>query len=312
VKQISLLISPEVKSAFFNEYIECSLAELNYCFPTVKANYNSVGNIDLISFEIDESLLQDLSKLSFFQGAFENIDNKLIPLDITPEFKLHDNFIFGSKFKGKTNERFTQMMLNIGLASIEKKDKVKVLDPMCGRGTSLLWSMRYGYNAKGIEVDAKSILDINQIVKKWSKVCEVPSKVTEGFISKKTKSNVGKFLEFSSQGNNMKVIIGNSIDSSSLLRDEKFDLIITDIPYGIQHLSNKGAINPIKTLEQCLPEWIKCLNEKGAIVIGFNANNPKRKNLENLISNLGFSEIEFKIPHRMSESIVRDVIILKK
>ena len=312
MKTISLLISPEAKSAFFKEYIDCALEEINFCFPNLKSKYYSVGNLDFIKLSIEDGEFSKLSRLSFFQGLFENNEGELSALDIAPEFKLHENFIFGSKFKGKTNERFTQMMINVGLASVTKVENNKILDPMCGRATTLLWAMRYGLNAKGVEVDAKATADIVQIVKKWSKVCEISSKVKEGYISKKTKSNVGKFLEFSSQGNNMKVVTGNSTDAARLLGNEKFDLIISDIPYGIQHLSNNGSKNPFVTLEQCLPEWGRCLSKGGSIVIGFNSNNPKRNKLLELSNSLGFEVLDFSIPHRMSESIVRDVIILKK
>lgn len=312
MKTVSLLISPEVKGAYFKEYIDCALVELNFCFPNLTPKYSSIGNLDFIRFNIEEDLIQGLTKLSFFQGVFENDGDRLVALDISPKFKLHDNFIFGSKFRGKTNERFTQMMINVGLASVDKVENVKILDPMCGRGTTLLWAMRYGFNAKGVEVDPKATAEINQIVKKWSKVCEISSNVKEGFISKKTKSNIGKFLEFQSQGNSLKVVTGDSSDARTLLGNEKFNLIISDIPYGIQHHTNNGAKNPAATLEKCLPEWGECLAKGGSILIGFNSNNPRRAKFEDLAKSLGFEIIEFSIPHRMSESIIRDVIILKK
>ena len=174
------------------------------------------------------------------------------------------------------------MMLNVGLASIDKNKDVKILDPMCGRATTMLWSLRYGFNSKGIEVEPKALPDINQIVKKWSKISKISSKVREGFVGKKTKNRVGKFLEFSAQGNSFKAIVGNSSDTSTLLNRQQFDLIITDIPYGIQHRASKGAKNPMNMLELCLPEWSKCLGDKGSMVIGFNSNNPKRKKLVEL------------------------------
>ena len=131
------------------------------------------------------------------------------------------------------------------------------------------------------------------------------------FIYKKTKSNVGKFLDVKSESGSFRMITGDSIQSSELLRKEKFDLIISDIPYGIQHLASKKSKNPYATIEDSFSEWKKCLSTQGSIVIGFNSNNPKRSKLLELAEAFELVEFPFKSEHRMSESIVRDVLILK-
>jgi SAM-dependent methyltransferase len=312
MKNISLLISPEVKSAYFSEFVDVAKKELTYCIDNIQPIHSKVGGLNFLEFQAKEESLKDLTKLSFFQGVFENKGNSLIPMDLTPDFLLHDNFIFGSKFKGKTNERFTQLMINIGLASIENKKDTKILDPMCGRATTLLWSLRYGYNAKGIEIDPKAPQDIKQIVKKWSKVNSISITTNEGSISKKSKSNVGKFLEVKSKSNNFKVVTGSSTECEKLLSSETFDLIISDIPYGIQHLSSKKSINPLDTLDSSLASWKNVLKESGRIIIGFNSNNPKRNDFIELSKKYELVVEDFSAPHRMSESIVRDIIILKK
>lgn len=311
MKHIYLLISPEVKGAYFADYIECSLSELLYCVKDINAEVISIGLLNFISFQISEERLSELTKLSFYQGIFEYDDGKLSPLDISPAFGLHDSFIFGSKFKGKTNERFTQMMINVGIASIDKKAKIKLLDPMCGRATTLLWSMRYGMSSKGVELDSKALGDIKQIVRKWSKICSVSIKTKDGFISKKAKSSGGKFLEVVSKETNFKVVTGNTENTGDLLSNERFDLIVSDLPYGIQHAAVKGTKNPLATLEVCLPVWKDSLSDGGVIVLGFNANNPRRKVLEQLAESFDLEVVDFTASHRMSESIVRDIIVLK-
>ena len=128
MKEVSAIISPEVKSAYFEQYIECAINELSLCLniEREKIGYKRVSEMDFLNFQIEEDNLQDLSRLSFFQGIFINTeDGRLCPIDIKSDFNLHYNFIFGSKFKGKTNERFTQMMINVGLASIDKKSEIK-------------------------------------------------------------------------------------------------------------------------------------------------------------------------------------------
>jgi DNA modification methylase len=311
MKTISILISPEIKAAYFKEFIDCAEVEFKSCLPHLEIERINHGPLHFFKSVMSEEDLKNISKLSFFQGAFEESENGLIPLSTSPEFKLHDNFIFASKFKGKTNERFTQLMLNIGLSTLENKNDIKVLDPMCGRATTLLWAMRYGLNAKGVEIDPRALMDINQIVKKWSKVCEINSHCKEGSVGKKTKTGVGKFLEFHCQQNNLKVITGDSTECTKLLSSEKFDLLISDIPYGVQHRTNGGSKNPLETLDLCLKEWKKCLKPNGSIVIGYNSNNPKRNDFIDTAKKYNLIALSTTLPHRMSESIVRDILILK-
>ncbi|WP_127717173.1 TRM11 family methyltransferase [Halobacteriovorax sp. HLS] len=311
MKKISLLISPEIKSAYFAQYTECALAELQFCFPGLEARLNSIGLLDFIDIEVDQETLEEISYMSFFHGAFEQIDGTLKPLDLKAQFSLHDNFIFGSKFKGKTNERFTQLMINLGKASINNKENIKVLDPMCGRATTLLWCLRYGIISKGIELDPRAIMDVTQIVKKWSKICSIRTTIKDGFVGKKNKLGLGKFIEVSHEKNHFKMISGNSANCSELLSSERFDLIITDIPYGIQHRTDNGLNNPFDAIDISLAQWKKCLKKDGSIVIGYNSNNPKRDVVIELAQKHSMLALEFNIAHRMSESIVRDVIILK-
>ncbi len=63
------------------------------------------------------------------------------------------------KYKGKTNEVFTSALLHIALLSGEfwNQEKISVLDPMCGRGTTLFSALTFGYIAHGIEIDEADV-----------------------------------------------------------------------------------------------------------------------------------------------------------
>ena len=54
-------------------------------------------------------------------------------------FSFIQDFMFGTKYRGKTHELLTQYMLNLGLFHLRptRTQKVTLLDPMCGRGTTL-------------------------------------------------------------------------------------------------------------------------------------------------------------------------------
>ncbi|MBN2343017.1 MAG: hypothetical protein JXR45_16085 [Deltaproteobacteria bacterium] len=308
-------ISPEVKSAYFADYIEVAQQEWMYVFPNVEPEIRHIG--PLVFFDVNHEHINstDIMRLSFAQGIFEMPVEKerdgLRPCDTSADFRLHEDFVFGSKFKGKTNERLTQMLLNLGLSTIGTSgdENVKVLDPMCGRATTLLWALRYGISAKGLEQDRKSIEDVHRMLKKWSKIHKQKHQLNEGHVGGGMKKKDGRFLEFRTNDTSLKLVTGDARSADAIFRQEKFDLIISDLPYGVQHTTRDKTKNPMAVLRECASPWKRCLKENGAMVLAFNRNNPKRDDLVDIFENEKLTALPFSAPHRMSESIVRDVVI---
>jgi tRNA G10 N-methylase Trm11 len=63
------------------------------------------------------------------------------------------------KYPGKTNEQFTRLLINVTLASVRRSSggPVSILDPLCGRGTTLSTAMILGHNAAGVEAEPKAL-----------------------------------------------------------------------------------------------------------------------------------------------------------
>ncbi|MDH5601092.1 MAG: hypothetical protein OEY78_07280 [Gammaproteobacteria bacterium] len=311
MKKIALQISPEAKAAYFSDFIKVAKKELLAVVGDITVNHINKGSLNFFELEIKHEDFERLLKLSFVQGIYA-IDSELLqPLDITADFPLHDDFIFGSKFKGKTNERLTQMLINVGLATINAKPEqgISLLDPMCGRATTLLWAMQYGIKARGIEQDPKALEDIHRNLKKWTKLHRQKHKISDGFIGGSKKN--GKFIDFTSADTGMRVVNGDARNTNHIFKKEKFDLLISDLPYGVQHFTTDKTRNPLSVIKQCIDAWKSCLKKRGAIVLAFNSNNPKRNALIEVFESNGFQTMSFSAPHRMSESIIRDVIIFK-
>ena len=105
---LKLLINPEVKSAYFSEYIKVA-EELRICLLRsrhVRENRSS----RLHKVRGSEEELLTLGQLSFF-GELSAQENGLVPLE--HEYFLSEKFVFGSKFKGKTNELLIKLLINI-------------------------------------------------------------------------------------------------------------------------------------------------------------------------------------------------------
>jgi len=313
MKKIAVQISPEAKSAYFKDYLQVAKQELQQVMAGPDIEYRQAGALEFFDLDCEEEDMSRLLRLSFVQGLYSIEAASLSPIDKSADFFLHDDFVFGSKYRGKTNERLTQMLINVGLSAItfDTAKGVKLLDPMCGRATTLLWALRYGIAARGIEQDAKAIADIRQSLKKWSKLHRQKHKMMEGYIGKPNKRGPGKFLDFSVDNTSMRVVVGDAREADKIFKKEKFDLLVSDLPYGVQHFTTDKTRNPLAVISDSVAAWKRCLKGGGAIVLAFNSYMPKRSVLIKTFEQAGFEALAFSASHRMSESIVRDVVVFK-
>lgn len=311
-KNYRVLLNPASKSAYFAEYIQVAKAELELCFEGCDFLHEKIGTMDFFKVSLSLDQVAKVAEMSSVYGIFEEDGSSWVPMEIIPDFKCHPDFVFGSKFKGKTNELLTQMMVNSVKSLVKVDGGLKILDPMCGRGTTLMWAMAYGIECRGIEKDPRSIEDIERNCKKWHKIHKAGWKFAEGFIGTKNKAGIGRYFQGSSQGSSFKHVIGDSKDCVSLLKGEKFSGIISDLPYGIQHRADSQARNPMGTLQICVPEWIKLLKSGGVMCLSYNTYMPKKKEMVTFLQEQGLTQIPFDATHRVSESILRDIVLFRK
>ncbi len=309
---IALQVSPAARAAYFHDYLAVAQAELQQVLGRCDSVLQRHGALEFLVLELAPEELRQAARLSFVQGLYEVAGDALRPLATTAEWRLHEDFVFGSKFRGKTNEHLTQMLLNVGLAAIDKpaSDKLRLLDPMCGRGTTLLWAMRYGLRARGIEQDAKAPAEVRATLKKWCKLHRVKHQLREGSTGDKRKKG-GRFLEFQAADTGLRLYTGDARDTPAVVQGEKFDLIVSDLPYGVQHHTTSKTRNPLAVLEDCVQPWRESLRPGGVVVLAFNSYLPKRPALVAAFEAGGFEALPFEARHRMSESIVRDVVIFR-
>ena len=306
----ALLISPRADAAYFAQAQEVACAELAAHLPIAEIETRSYGDMRFLILDSKVIHLTTLLRLSFVQGVFELIDDHLTPINQTADFALHPDFIWGEKYRGKTNETLTQLLINLCLA--EHPLAQTLVDPMCGRATTLLWGMRYGLKTAGIEQDPQAMIDIQRGLKKWTKLHRTKHKLDQGWVHKNNKHGIGKFLDFSAEDASMRVVTGDTTDIRSLLQNRKFDILATDIPYGIQHLGGKNTRSPLETLRAAAPSWVASLKAGGVAAIAFNSYLPKRDALAQVFTDCGLEIISTHVEHRMSESILRDVLLMRK
>jgi hypothetical protein len=83
----------------------------------------------------------------------------LQPLALPP-LSVDDDLVTIPKYPGKTNPQFTRLLLNVTLSQVDRSLTSKpltVLDPMCGRGTTLTPAWLLGHDAAGVEIETAAV-----------------------------------------------------------------------------------------------------------------------------------------------------------
>src|SRR2546423_1583935 len=167
----ALLIAPSTNRVYADASLRLTRAELSIFGGTVLSAMPSeideerLGGVPYVVFdgELTGTDLGYLANLSSAYALFERVgDDLLRPVELSPLTHFDDDLITIPKYAGKTNEQFTRLLLNVTLLASRFGPemctrRLTVLDPLCGRGTTLNQALRYGYHAIGIERDGKEV-----------------------------------------------------------------------------------------------------------------------------------------------------------
>lgn len=307
----SLLINPLSRGAFFAEYVDIACLEVEHVLG-VTPTLRRIGELTFLEIEYTEDLTE-ICRLSTVQGIFENRQGLLVPCDVDPKFHTPRGLVFGAKYPGKTHEVLTQLAINLALAhSAPSSQSPSLLDPMAGRGTTLLWASRYGIDADGLELDPKAIIDFQREVKKQTKLEKIKHNYSGGRLPHLKKSSDGSFSEFRFKESASRLIQGDSRDLAKFVgQKRRYTLIVSDLPYGVQHFAGKER-SPLNSLQDCAVNWVRALRAGGAMVLIFNSFLPKRHEIVGLFEPLGLNLAPQSFEHRVSESIRRELVIFRK
>lgn len=342
-----ILQNPGHNRVYYNSADTLALSELKLACLRLSGNSKGVelANIEGIRYlsfetetELSESDLQIISRLSFVFAIFilEKLNDKncLIPLKIIDYSYINSKVSSLLKYRGKTNELFTKMMINVALLSsnFTYSEKIKMLDPVAGKGTSLFEAAVYGFDAYGIEIETKFVHEADVFFKKYLEQEHLKHTADKRQIYGASKSNSVKIYEFlyaknkqefktSETVKTLAMVCGNSQDAYKYFKKQMFNFIVGDLPYGIVHGSSTSkktlkSRNPKEFLIQCLPEWYKVLKKGGTIVIAWNSFIVSREQLLEVflanklevLSQAPYTDFE----HMVDKSIKRDIIVAKK
>ena len=288
-----------------------------------------MGGAAFLSFEAEYLSQRDihmLSQLSSVYVMFTEQDAQMTPVE-----SLHPQYVGEDlpallKYKGKTNEMFTDAMLTMALAGSGfmpvHDSQLIVCDPMAGRGTTLMLALRRGYHGVGIEISKADVKECCDYMTRYLEFHRIKHKKSESSLTVRGKLG-GRETKFVLSDNaenfkagdtrTMRMICGDTRDAAALLKAESVHLMVTDVPYGVQK-GTAGKQDSIGgTLGEAMPGWFAALKRGGVLAMSFNTYVTRRADLERMCEKAGFEIVKTEpLEHWVEQAVNRDVILAKK
>ncbi|NEQ48707.1 MAG: hypothetical protein F6K11_01050 [Leptolyngbya sp. SIO3F4] len=343
-----ILQHPGHNRVYYNLADQLALAELKIASNRLSVTCREMGVVTLagvryLSLETEGTLGESdwdiLSRLSFVFALYEleEINNLsyLKPVKRIQYEYLDPKISTVWKYPGKTNELFTKMMINVALLSSDfgYHDPIQLLDPVAGKGTTLLEGAVYGFDTHGIEIESKSVHEVVVFFKKFLQEERWKHTLQKRQIAGQQKSDAVYAQEFefapskeafqsSEHVRKLAIVEGSATRASDYFKKETFHLIVGDLPYGIFHGNNSdkkkaaGTRNPLELLTECLPGWCQVLKKGGVIVMAWNSYLVSRQKLAEVFTTQGLNVLSEEpydaFEHRVDKSIQRDILVAKK
>lgn len=343
-----ILQHPGHNRVYYNLSGALALAELKIASTRLEVDCNAIEMITIEDIrylsittkeEISSRDVHILSRLSFVFAIFKltriNGQNYFSPMAKYAYEYVDQKISSLLKYPGKTNELFTKMMINVALLSSDfnATDKIQLLDPVAGKGTTLFEGLVYGFDVMGIEIDPKSTHATGIFFKKYLETERYKHISNTRRVYGRSKADAIYIHEFDyaiskeeyksdALRKKFGIVTGSSSEASKYFKKESFHVVVGDLPYGIAHgnsLDKKAASitrNPSEMLTLCLPEWHQILKKGGVLVIAWNAFVISKQKLEAIFLANGFhvfTESPYNdFEHLVDKSIKRDIIVAKK
>lgn len=296
----------------------------------------TIAGLDHLAFEaegLDDNAITTLADLSGTLALYETAGDLLRPIELDRRRSLGDDITTIPKYQGKTNEQFTQLLLNVSRAAVDRPaadsaERMAVLDPLCGRGTTLSVALTYGYDVAGIEIEQREVDAYAMFLRTYLERKRIKHTLDYSPVRRDGRK-VGKRLlvEFNSDREAFKrgdrqtvtAYCGDTLRAAEMFGRRRFDLIVTDAPYGVAHGSRSGeqrSRSPEQLLAAAVPTWVRLLRPGGALGIAWNTLGLKRDRLVEIVAGVGLDVCESpahrNLEHRVDAGIVRDVLVARR
>jgi hypothetical protein len=285
-----------------------------------------VGYLRLEVDQLDARTADALGRLSATFAVFRREEGLLRPVPLERPDRFDDDLITIPKYPGKTNEQFTRLLVNVTLASSTRSSEaaLSILDPMCGRGTTLSTALTLGHDAAGVESDLKAVEAYAAFLRTYLRRKRLKHTADVAPVRREGKT-LGRRLDVTvtpqggGQARTLTVFTGDTRQSALLYGKRRFDAVVLDAPYGVVHASQNdgGRHRSAGTLlAEALPVWAGQLKHGGALGLAWNTYGLAREALTDLAVQAGLRPLDgapyLAFGHRVDSSIHRDVFVAVK
>jgi hypothetical protein len=338
MSRYALLLAPSANRVYADQAARLARAELAAFGPVLSAGISDIdvtvmGGVEYLSFagELSSLDISYLSNLSAAYALFEVEGELLRPVTLTPLARYDSDLITIPKYAGKTNEQFTKLVLNLTVLASASAGRMldgglTVLDPLCGRGTTLNQALMYGYDAVGVEIDGKDVEAYKLFLQTWLKRKRlkhtadlVPVRRQGRRAARRLEVTMAASKDDHKAGAVQKVTVlqADTTQLDGLIRGNVADVLVTDLPYGVAHGSydDQGGItrSPLDLLERAVPHWLPLVRAGGALGLSWNTKVAKRELAEDILLANGLEVVRHEpLEHRVDQGIERDVLVARK
>jgi len=291
-----------------------------------------IGGVTFLTFEADALSPEQRSALSRHSAALmiaEKHDRMLLPLEKVSHDYLTEDLPEVLKYKGKTSAVFTRMMLNCAHAASDffgAEHPLTVLDPMCGKGTTCFVALQQGMNTAGVDIDRRDLKEAADYFERHLQFHRLKHKLDQGSRTVRKHSVPEAIYTIADTKEHFKandtrslaLYLGDTGLTGELMKKNPAHLIVSDLPYGVQHAPQEGRRTETFTqvMKRALPSWYAALRPGGAIALSFNVLTLKKDTLAQLLSEAGFTPLldapydDFE--HFVETAVTRDFIVARR
>ncbi len=331
----AMLLAPAANRVYAAAADELAAAELEICAGVEGATPVELAGVGYLGFAADQPPA-GIGGQSAFLGLFERAGDLLRPIAVDRRTgPIGEDLVTIPKYPGKTNEQFTRKLVNLTLSQVQRRGSVEepmtILDPLCGRGTTLTTAWLMGHHGAGVESDVRAVEALNAFLRTYLRRARVKHRIELNPVRREGKA-LGKKLEAQLEAPDqlsMTIFTGDTRDSKRLWGKKRFDAVVTDAPYGVVHGSaapphttqaappdRKRDRSPAALLSEALPGWASQLRSGGALGLSWNTHGLTREALTQMLDDSGLrvctGEAWLRLAHRVDSSITRDVVVATK